>query len=84
MKKTVLLEFDCGNTTCVDPDTRACCRYLGSKRMGLIPVCLLFRDSDGTEIELGLTQGVPEDRQWRLRCAECLQQAKSAPEDLFF
>jgi hypothetical protein len=78
MKRTVTFEFECGDTTCVDPITQKPCKFLGSKRMGTTPVCLLFRYEDGEEIELQLSLGLTE-KQWRLRCTACQLQSSRVP-----
>ena len=73
MERTLSFKINCGDTTCVDPETLKPCRFLGARRMGLTPVCMRFRDKEDREVTLELTPNVPEEKKWRLRCKECLE-----------
>ena len=61
----VQIEFECGEKTCAS-EPGEFCRFLGAKKMGLRPVCLLFRDRRGEE------QRLFEEGGWLQRCPECL------------
>ena len=75
MERTISFKINCGDTTCVDPETLKPCEHLGSRRMGTVPVCLRFQDklNGYLPMELDLTPDVPPEKQWRLRCRECLE-----------
>lgn len=62
---TISVAIDCGDTTCCGKTTR--CQFLGSKRLGTMPVCLLFRDAYGYEQELDFDSNCRV-----LRCQACV------------
>ena len=55
--KTIKFELNCGEFTCAAKPGEWC-QFLGAKKFGSIPTCLLFRDDQGDLIELRNTGGV--------------------------
>ena len=71
--KTLNLQIDCGETTCVNLQTKGRCQFLGSVRFGSTPVCLLFRDWS----QIGYSEKALKENKdgCLLRCSECLKTA---------
>jgi len=66
----------CGELTCVDPTNLSfTCQFLGSRRFGTIPTCILYpseKKEAYTELE--------EKNGFRLRCDQCLKKQREQNE----
>jgi hypothetical protein len=73
MKTAINFVIDCGEKTCATEPGKFC-KFFGTKKFGIIPVCVLFpsdigaftvlREGNGLSIGSGF---------WTLRCNECLK-----------
>jgi hypothetical protein len=74
MEKTIQIKIVCDETTCHSKDfytfgtdlKKIRCQFLGSKKFGSIPVCMLFPSNDDSSTELNEKDG------WIQRCDECM------------
>ena len=66
MKRDLVFKIECGEKTCASEPGKFCC-HVGSKKFGTVPICLLFRDVEYREVELGEKDG------WLQRCGACLE-----------
>ena len=70
------IEIECGLTTCAS-EPEQFCRFLGSKKMGQVPVCMLFPDENGSYTNLKTNDG------WVQRCEACLMAQNRSFMDVF-
>ena len=71
MLKTLRIQIECGETTCASEPGRFC-RFLGSRRMGTVPVCMLFPEKNpGRKHPGGITE-LEQTTGWLQRCPACL------------
>lgn len=74
MERLLVIKIDAGATTCAsDPGKH--CRFLGTYRMGLQPVCLLFPSAQDSHIELWDENGGVTG--WLQRHKECIAAEKA-------
>lgn len=62
-------KIQCGEKTCAYEKGKFC-KYLGTKKLGIIYVCLLFPDDKGSFTVLEDING------WLQRCPDCLKASK--------
>lgn len=62
--QTLSIQIDCGETTCASEPGKFC-KFLGSIKLGQVPVCLLFPSSSDSYTVL-------EDNGFVQRCQTCL------------
>ena len=78
MNRILQISIDCGETTCASEPGKFCA-FVGSRRFGSIPVCMLFPDPNSTYKTPGGTTNLMTLNGWLQRCPECLK-ATLAPE----
>lgn len=72
MKRTLQIKINCGEKTCASVPGKFC-RFCGSRRLGSMPVCMLFpaknpgRKNVGGRTDLEMKDG------WTQRCDDCLK-----------
>lgn len=64
-KMKLNINIECGVVTCAYEKGKFC-RFLGSKKLGQVPVCMLFPDENGSHTILKTSDG------WVQRCKACL------------
>lgn len=67
------IDVQCGEKTCATEPGKFC-QYVGSRRFGTQPVCLLFPGNNAAHTDLFPI----EDTGWLRRCAPCLAAEKAA------
>ena len=66
MKRTILIEIDCGEDTCASEPGKFC-EYVGHRGLGgTIPICTLFAYGRDVTTDLGEINGG-----WLRRCDAC-------------
>lgn len=74
MKRELIVEIDCGDTTCASEPGKFC-RFMGTSKFGSIFHCMLFRDltvwRGPDEVRLEEKDG------WLQRCPQCLELEKT-------
>jgi hypothetical protein len=78
MKRGIILEIECGETTCASEPGRFC-RFLGRQKFGSISVCMLFPDPDGQ----GSDTTLRDQDGWIRRCPACMNEAQDMMCDAF-
>jgi len=73
--KKIILSIHCGELTCASEPGKFC-QFLGSMKLGQIPVCMLFPSKDGSHTVLKNNKDNGEG--WTLRCRDCLQNAEES------
>jgi hypothetical protein len=69
---TVLkINIKCGKTMCASQPGEFC-EYLGSRRYGTTPVCMLFPQADPNPHNVGGTTDLQDVDGWVRRCQMCL------------
>jgi len=64
--RTLEFKINCGETTCASEPGKFC-EWFGAKRLGTLPICMLFGES------LKDQHGVEGGEGWTQRCDRCLQ-----------
>ena len=69
----LVIEIQCGAKTCATEPGKFC-KYVGSRRLGTQPVCLLFPGNNAAHTDLYAEPG----ESWLMRCDACLAAEKAA------
>jgi len=70
--KTLKININCGETTCASEPGKFC-QFLGSRRMGTIPVCMLFPTKNPGRKDPGSLTDLDQTDSWLQRCPACLE-----------
>ena len=82
MRTILRITIDCGPLTCASEPGKFC-EYLGTTRMGSVPVCMLFPAESPSRREPGAATILKEDPPlvgWVQRCQACLDAEKKGAE----
>jgi len=71
MIRKLTIEIECGDMTCAAEPGKFC-KYLGSRRFGVVPVCSLFPDAKTAKVHTDLH----DFDGWVQRCPACLAAEK--------
>ena len=72
MKKQLTIDIECGINTCAKVPG-VFCKYFGTIKFGIIPVCMLFPSKMNS---FTILEVLPPDG-WAMRCKECLNHEKA-------
>ncbi len=74
MEKEIKFKINCGEKTCASEPGNFC-KFFGSIKFGLVPVCMLLpsKHNSYTELFQDHSEG-STSYGWTLRCEECLKQ----------
>ena len=78
MRRTLKIEIDCGDNLCASEPGKFC-EYLGSRRYGTTPVCMLFPQADPNPHNVGGATDLHDVGGWVQRCDACLAAEETRP-----
>lgn len=70
--KTLRIDIECGEKTCASTPVEFC-QFFGARKLGTIPVCLLFPNPYHGYKDPHSATPLEELDGWTLRCRACLE-----------
>lgn len=64
------IPITCGEETCAS-EPGVFCQFLGSRNLGMVPICCLF--PSGREVYTNLYTTDGQETSWLARCPDCLK-----------
>lgn len=71
MERKIIIKINCGDFTCAS-EPENFCKFIGSRKFGTMPVCLLFPSVSGNYRRSESSTDLNDKDGWVQRCQACI------------